>query len=472
MISKVAAYMREHCMVRKGDHVIAGVSGGADSVCLFLALKELGHTMGFSMSVIHIEHGIRGTESLCDMQFVRSLCGLHQVPFACRSYPVEALAKEQGISVEEAGRNVRYEAFKEEERRFSDMASERGGSVKTAVAHHGDDNAETMLFHLCRGSGLEGLAGIWPVRGSIIRPLLCVTRADIEHFLKKRGQVYRTDATNADVSYSRNRIRNEIMPQMRLINEGGVAHMNALAEDMRELSVCLRKETDKVLAAHMKRSEDGTICFDTECLSGRQPFLQRRIMAELLAEAAGSRRDISREHIRALLSLSLGGTGKRLSLSYGITAEKTYSYLYLYGKSRAKAGAAVFFERPLEKFPLDIDTPMGTMRCRIFDFSKKDAEIPKNLYTKWFDYGRIKNRLCLRTRKPGDYFALDRQGHRQKLKDYWMNEKVPREKRERMILLADGSHILWAIGGRISEYYKVTEHTEKILEVRYMEEKI
>ena len=273
MISKVAAYMREHCMVRKGDHVIAGVSGGADSVCLFLALKELGHTMGFSMSVIHIEHGIRGTESLCDMQFVRSLCGLHQVPFACRSYPVEALAKEQGISVEEAGRNVRYEAFKEEERRFSDMASERGGSVKTAVAHHGDDNAETMLFHLCRGSGLEGLAGIWPVRGSIIRPLLCVTRADIEHFLKKRGQVYRTDATNADVRYSRNRIRNEIMPQMRLINEGGVAHMNALAEDMRELSVCLRKETDKVLAAHMKRSEDGTICFDTECLSGRQPFL-------------------------------------------------------------------------------------------------------------------------------------------------------------------------------------------------------
>ena len=112
------------------------------------------------------------------------------------------------------------------------------------------------------------------------------------------------------------------------------------------------------------------------------------------------------------------------------------------------------------------------MRCRIFDFSKKDAEIPKNLYTKWFDYGRIKNRLCLRTRKPGDYFALDRQGHRQKLKDYWMNEKVPREKRDRMILLADGSHILWAIGGRISEYYKVTEHTEKILEVRYMEEKI
>ncbi len=125
---------------------------------------------------------------------------------------------------------------------------------------------------------------------------------------------------------------------------------------------------------------------------------------------------------------------------------------------------------PIGELPGVIRLPKGQMACRIFGYSEKNVKIPQNLYTKWFDYDKIKNRLYFRTREPGDYFVLDAEGHRQKLKDYWINEKVPRSMRSKIWLLADGSHILWALGGRISEYYKVTEQTKKILEVRYMED--
>ena len=180
--------MRQHQMVQKGDHISIGISGGADSVCLFLVLERLRRRMDVTISAIHVEHGIRGKESRADAEFVQKLAARYEIPFVCRSYPVEKIAKETGVSVEEAGRNVRYAAFAEEERRFWDEAKRRGGTVKTAVAHHGDDNAETVLFHLCRGSGIDGLFGIRPVRGTVIRPLLCVSKCEIEDFLNREGQ--------------------------------------------------------------------------------------------------------------------------------------------------------------------------------------------------------------------------------------------------------------------------------------------
>ena len=160
MLNKIAFYMEENRMAEAGDHICVGVSGGADSVCLFLVLEELGRLSGFSVSVVHVEHGLRGRESVEDMEFARALAKRYGVPFTGRAFAVERLAGEWGCSVEEAGRKVRYRVFEEERERFAEQAKKCGGTVKTAVAHHGDDNAETMLFHLCRGSGIEGVAEI------------------------------------------------------------------------------------------------------------------------------------------------------------------------------------------------------------------------------------------------------------------------------------------------------------------------
>ncbi len=479
MIEKVAEYMEQHHMVTEGSHICVGVSGGADSVCLFRILERLQKQMGFTMSIVHVEHGIRGRESLMDMEFVRKLAETYGIPFRAFAYPVEEIAKEQGLSVEEAGRKVRYEAFAQEAERY-------GKNVRIALAHHGDDNAETMLFHLCRGSGIEGLAGIRPVRGNIIRPLLCATRSEIEEFLKEEGQVYRTDATNADVCYSRNRIRSRIIPELLKVNEQALLHMNCLLEDVRELSEYLSGEVDKILKENLTKEASGGVRFAVAGLSDWPLFLQRQVMLELAAEVSGSRKDIGREHAKALLELADKQVGKEISLPYGITAEKTYGALLLYRDTGGKETAFPRKESPSDvkkvriELPKDenhkqdisgkIHFPEGIIRYRIFQIEKKYVKIPKNQYTKWFDYDKIKKGLCFRNREPGDYFVADVQGHRKKLKDYLINEKVPKTKRSQILLLADGSHILWAVGYRISEYYKITENTRSVLEVQFMED--
>lgn len=449
-------------MLQRGDHVCAGVSGGADSVCLFLVLEALRRKKGFSMSVVHVEHGLRGEESILDQEFVRALAQARGIPFAAYRYPVAQMAQEQGLSLEEAGRNARREAYAKE-------AAKYGERTKIALAHHADDNAETLLFHLCRGSGIEGVAGIAPVRENMIRPLLCVSRRDIEEFLKAEGQEYRTDATNREIDFSRNRIRNRVMPELLAINRQSARHMNQFAEDAREISAYLQGETARILEQNLKKTKDGEICFSIEAFASCPPVLQSRVMLELLAKASGKRKDLSREHANALMELAGGRTGSSLSLPYGIVAENIYGELRLHvsdGRGKDRVCREILLKEP----DGCVNLGAGKMRWRVFTIPKKYVKIPKYLYTKWFDYDKIKNGLSFRTRKTGDYFALDSDGHRQKLKDYWINEKVPRQKRDQVWLLADGSHILWAVGYRVSEYYKVTEQTTKVLEARYTEE--
>lgn len=485
MTDKVAAYMRQFHMVQKGDHICIGLSGGADSVCLFRILEHLRQQMEITLSAVHIEHGIRGAESLEDMEFARQLAEYYEVPFAIYAYPVEQIAKEQGLSVEEAGRNVRYETFFKEAEKYQEEAKSRGGNVKIALAHHGNDNAETMLFHLCRGSGIDGLAGIRPVRDNIIRPLLCLTRSEIEAYLKKEEQSYRTDATNADNIYSRNRIRNCILPELEKVNDKTVAHMNSLAEDVAELSNYLHGEVEQILQKHIVEKESESLQFEVEGLDKYPTVLQRRVMLELLANVCGSRKDIAREHTKAMLDIAHGQVGRQVSLPYGMLAEKIYGRLRIFS---AKAPARLPAEKNSIKLPIvlpernqiegiSVQLPETEIfskveiKYQVFEISEKNIKFTRNKYTKWFDCDKIKNTLELRNRQSGDYFVVDGEGHRKKLKDYWINEKVPKAKRDQILLLADGSHILWAIGYRISEYYKITENTKRVLEVQYMEER-
>ena len=193
-------------------------------------------------------------------------------------------------------------------------------------------------------------------------------------------------------------------------------------------------------------------------------------MLELLARAGDGRKDIGREHVRSLLNLAEGRTGRKINLPYGVIGEKTYGKILLY-KEKKQEKKTASIRIPLMDIPGEIQIPTGRICLRLLNFSKKDAEIPRNVYTKWFDYDKIKDRLYFRTREAGDYFVLDEAGHRKKLKDYWIDEKVPGSKREQILLLAEGHHILWVMGGRISAGYKITRETNTILEVQFMEEK-
>lgn len=475
MQKKIQIFLEKYHMIEPGDHIIAGLSGGADSVCLLLVLKDLQATIDFELTAVHVEHGIRGGESLRDAAFAEKFCREQQIPFLMFSVDAPKKAGESHQTLEEAARELRYDCF--------NQACRSCGGNKIAVAHHGDDCAETMLFHLSRGTGIRGLCGISPVRDGavepaageisypVIRPLLGVVRGEIEQFLMERGQTYCTDSTNDDTSLTRNRIRSKILPELSDINPQTVQHMVRTAGYLEEicdfLDTAAWEAGKEWVICSYERERIQEIRISAEGFTGLHPVLQKNLIHRLLGEIAGSRRDITALHIDAVCSLFKTGVGKSLSLPYGILAKKEYDVVALLRQEnmRGLREKNVIEEKTL---PIPGETVWNDclhIRTEIFQYDGKIEKIPQKTYTKWFDYDKIKNTVQLRTRRPGDFFQVDESGGHKKLKNFLIDAKVPQEQRNKIPLLAEGSHILWAVGYRISEAYKVTQKTKRILSI-------
>ena len=414
-------------------------------------MEEICKQKNIAIKVVHIEHGIRGKESINDAEFVEKLCKEKEIPFFLYSYDVPNVAKESGESLEEAGRRLRYEAFEKTAAQFP--------KAKIAVAHNENDDAETVLFHMARGTGLLGLTGIAPVRGNIIRPLLAVSRTEIEAYLKAKGQNYCTDSTNELTIYARNKIRHEVLPALERVNEKAVSHIAKTSYLLSEVADYIKEETKKICAecAEEYKMRDAFLVKKQE-LYHYPVFLRKEVLYTLYTKLAGSCKNIGDEHIMQLLELFDRQTGKQINLPYHCRAFRVYEGIWI-----QKDGEK---EDDSEK-KNQIKSLTSAFTFRIIDRNSQNLEIPKNKYTKWFDYDKINVKLQIRFRQEGDYFLLDDSGRKKKLKDYFINEKIPREDREKIPLLVDGKHVLWIVGYRISAYYKVTGNTARILEVHY-----
>ncbi|MDR1766755.1 MAG: tRNA lysidine(34) synthetase TilS [Lachnospiraceae bacterium] len=581
-------FCEEHALFSHGEAVVVGVSGGADSVCLALLLSRLSGRWGLRLVAVHVNHCLRGAQSDGDAAFVEALCATLHMPCHVVRAEVASLGAKWGVSEEEAGRMVRYCAFGD--------AAAALGATKIAVAHHGDDSAETVLHHLARGTGLSGLGGIAPKGGlpvgaspgyeaspgywasmnvspqgnqyaakppEVVRPLLCVRRADVVRYLKEYGQDWREDATNASGKYLRNRIRHQVIPLLTsAVNARAVENILHLSHTAGAADAYLRGEAARVMggaisvryapgeagvpngngelspvnkptgarihggapdvirrhdlsidgAWHRMAAGGGDVAEAVGApvaLLGAQPGILREYCLGYLLEEAGrqigtcktdgdapkglselgvdghvigdcidrgdGRKDASGPgggghstseriasggkvpkgssalaglgyvHIRKLSEMVAGPEGRKLSLPGGMTAYVGGGILWVGDANEAPQGriSLVF-----EKFPY-----------------KKEREIPKNLYTKWFDYDKIIGGLQLRTRKEGDYIQI-RGGGRKSVKSYLIDEKIPAPARGGIPLLADGSHVLWILGHRISEGYKITDDTAMVLQVR------
>lgn len=471
-MKKVLSFVKKHHMIEDGDHVLAAVSGGADSVCLLLELLELQKVFSMKVSVVHVEHGIRGEASRADAVFVKELCVRKGI--SCYVYEGDAVsyAKQQGMGLEEGARAMRYgyfEACRREQR-----------ADKIAVAHNQNDCVETMLFHLARGTGLRGLAGIRPVRERIIRPLLCLERKEIEAFLQEQGQGYCNDETNRELCYSRNKLRHQVVPILTEINQEVVGHIARTTETMAELLELLEGQTEQAWQRWVKREEGEDRYFFNEEMSREPPFLQRTLALRLLEVCGGSRKDLGAEHAALVLELFGHQVGHRISLPYRMEAYRTYGGVELMRRPPAgrEAGQELPGKTPdPEKResccqPLEIGKKIElspyqiSVFCKIIEKGAQLQEIPKKKYTKWFDYDKIGSGLLLRNPGPEDYLIIDGQGRRQSLKKYFVNEKIPARVRSSRLVLADNNHVLWVIGYRISEACKVAEDTTRILEIQ------
>lgn len=433
---KVFQWMEQFQMLSAGDRVVVGVSGGADSMCLLALLLRFREQQPLELEVVHVHHGLR-PEAHLDAKLVEDFCREQEIPFHLVRENVAELASKEHCSIEDAGRRLRYQAF--------EALAQQTKATKIAVAHNAGDRAETMLLHLFRGSGLRGLCGIEPVRGRLIRPILCLEREQIEAYLRCRQIAWAEDATNQEDTYTRNRVRHHILPYAEeQISEKVVQHMCRTAELLSETEEYLCRQTDAV--------------YDT-CFTGKgflvkafcqaPKVLQRRMLLKCLEELSPTGKDISQQHVEDVLDLFLREGNGEVHLPFGIRARRCFDKVeFVCGEE-------------------DTDFRLPKLVFRTFPAGLQ-SEIPRSTYTKWFDCDTIKDVPEVRFRRSGDYLCItDGDGNlrHKSLKEYMIGEKIPRQYRDRIPLLADGDHILWVIGHRISEKCKVTAATRRILEV-------
>ena len=408
MKERVRQFIEEENMICPGDTVVTGVSGGADSLCLFLLLREIAEEMHFDIHVVHVHHGLRETAG-DDLAFVKKLCGQAGVPCSIERVDAAGCARRWGVGVEEAARTLRYQAFRRVCGRLAQQR-ETGKGFRIAVAHHREDQAETVLFHLCRGTDLRGARGMQPVNGDIIRPLLCESRASIESYLTERGFSWQEDETNTDTSYTRNYLRREIIPRLESgVHTGAAKRIAQFAAGCREAEEYLTRVTERALEhcrsacsvqdrIFLPQDCRGLFFLDIEALQGEDSYLQGRILFRCLADSSETGRDIGTVHVDALRALCRKKTDGMLSMPAGVRVIRSAGKLFFCREAAGTAG-------PLEAagiYPLSA----AEYTCRLLDFDGCMSSIPENKYTKWFDYDKIGMFPVFRTRQPGDCMSL------------------------------------------------------------------
>ena len=442
MLEQVQRTIEEYHMA-KGGRLIVGLSGGADSVCLLHVLRQLVPRYGWDLQAVHIHHGLRGEEADRDAAFAMNFAQSLGVPCQVVSFDVAAEARKQGRSTEEMGRILRYETF-------AKLAGENG---QIAVAHHANDQAETLLMRLCRGTGLLGLTGMAPVRGNIIRPLLFCSRKEIEAYCKENRLMYQEDSTNKDTAYTRNKIRHEALPLLEEVHSGSTAHLAETAALLAADSDFL-EQAAKAAYEETKLNEN-PVKLSYEKLFALHRALRMRVLRYAMADTLGSSKNISHVHLQDVESLLAKTAG-------GLVVYRQYDRMIFGREEKKQAGFS--YDIPLGT---DVFVQEAELLVESGVFSGKREEIPLDGCTNVFDYDKITQDLCCRTRKAGDQITLP--GGTKKLKSFFIDEKIPADVRGSIPLIACGRDIVWIYGGRTSAKFAPDAQTTQYVWIRITE---
>jgi tRNA(Ile)-lysidine synthase len=461
LLTRIRRTMAREGLAARGQRVLVALSGGADSVALLLIARELERDGDLVLAgAAHLNHRLRGTDADEDERFCEALAARLGVRFLSDRVDVAALAKRQRRSVEDAARTARYAFF--------ERAADGCGADAIATAHTKDDQAETFLLRLLRGAGSRGLAGIRPRTGRIIRPLLDVERATLRDYLAAHGQAFREDASNADVSIPRNRVRHELLPLLESRFSPAIAdalaHEAAIARHDDEF---LREEAIKLAGRIVQESE--VITIDAAGLAAAPRALGSRVARAALERFAGGR-SIGFEHVAWLLALAADKKGE-LSLP-GQQARRSGRTIEL---TRRTSGTGL---RNGFAFPLSIP---GEVRLESLGLvvGAEHLSAPAARHMSWkargsevgVATGPIRLPLAVRSRRPGDRFRpLGAPGVR-KLQDFLVDRKVPRGVRDTVPLVVDGrDRIVWVVGQSVAEEFRVTEPAQGVilLKVRHL----
>ena len=458
LLQRVQRTIDRHRMLAPGEAVVIGVSGGVDSMVLLRVLLELRERYRLSVHVAHLDHGLRGAESAEAAAFVGRQCEAHEVPATITAADATALRDRPGGSLQNAARNLRY--------RFIERVADEQGATKIAIGHPRDDQAETVLMNLLRGSGTRGLGGIPPVRGRIIRPLIECSREEIEAYALHQGIPSVEDSSNHLLLYSRNRIRLHLLPELAKGYNPRVAEALASAAAIFAAEdALLTAMTDEQLPAMVILRSDRELVLSVPRASPVPTGLRRRILRRSAHLLRGDRPGLNFRQTLALERLLLSDKAQGvLHLSGGIRATKAGDRLIL---SLSEHGARDS-GRPIRlAVPGQTELPTCSLRFRTDTLEGGTGGLLANdPWTALLDADRAGGELVVRFWERGDRFVPLGMRGRKKLQDFFVDARVPRDQRWTVPLVVSGGEIAWVVGFRVDERFKVTDSTQRILRVR------
>lgn len=465
MLDKVLKTISDYKLVEKGDNVLAAVSGGPDSVCLLHILYSLSNKLDIKLHAIHINHGLRGEESDGDEEYTRRLCEKLGINMHVFNFDVNELANKWHMSLEVAGREVRYREF--------EKLADSLGAARIAVAHNMNDQAETILMNMIRGTGLQGLCGMEFKRDRIIRPLLNITRVEIERYCLGNDLNPRIDSTNLEDEFSRNKIRLDIIPS---INKSFGCDLNDSLNRMSKLvkndnSFLEESATHAFENCHHEIAMDA-IYLSIDKITRLHSAIMGRVIRIAVKKVKGDLNGIESGHIDDIVSLILKGrTGSMVQLPKGIRAGVSYSFLKIYSDKFEEE--KVYFDIQLAMpGSADVHELQISVNSSVSDRAlmvDKYCNMGYNSLVQFFDYDKLYKGINIRNRREGDRFSPFGSKGTKKLKEYLIDVKIPREKRDRIPLITYGNEVVWIIGYRTSDKFKVTDNTKNILRLEVKE---
>lgn len=445
-------------MFSKNDKVIVAVSGGPDSMCLLHVLNKIKYDLNIEIIAAHVNHCLRGDDADKDELYVKEFCNKLNIDFYSIRVDVNELSKKQRISSEMAGRLARYKFFESLKNKIE--------AQKIAIAHNANDQAETILMRIMRGTGISGIVGIKPVRDKIfVRPLIKVTREEIEDYCKKECIDPRIDITNFSNIYSRNKVRLEIIPYIKKnFNRDIVMTLNRLGDSVNIDNdyldnICLEKYKLLCMEATDK------IIIHKEAFLEHKAIITR-IIRKAFCYIAGNTYNFENKHILDVIDFQQHKTGTNLDLPNNIKAYNNYGDISIYFKDKQN------IHKDNNKYELiigkynEIPEKSISITLKLMDGNEK-INFSQNNFRKYFDYDRIKDKIILRYRKNGDKFTPMGMKGSKKLKDIFIDMKIEKSLRDKIPLICFGEEIAWIVGYRVSDKFKIQKNTEKILEISF-----
>ncbi|MCD2502540.1 tRNA lysidine(34) synthetase TilS [Clostridium sp. NSJ-145] len=462
MLDKVRKYIIENRLIENGDKILVALSGGPDSVCLLHILARLRSEFNLKLGAIHINHLLRGEEALEDENYTKDLCRALEVENYIERIDIATIAAKEGQSIELAGREERYKAFNKIKEKFS--------YDKIAVAHNSNDQAETILMRLMRGSGLDGLTGIKAKReDGIIRPILCLNRNEIEKYCEDYKLNPRIDKSNYEKIYNRNKVRLDILPYMKEnFNDDIIDTLNRMAFLLQKDNEYLEEVAEIAYNKYCEEKNDAIIV-SKKLFEEEKEAIITRVLKRGFKKISNSHKNFEMKHIVDIIELSKLGTNKEIHLTNGIIVQNVYGDI-IFRQRKSKNEKIKDKEIYIKKEELINQFEFDNYKIDMQIINKKNnIEFSNNDLIKFFDYDKIEEGIIVRYRKDGDKMVPIGMKGTKKLKDIFINLKIPKESRDIIPIVCFDEKIAWVVDVKVSEQFKVTSNTKQILKITFKE---